>query len=504
MKSLTRRGVLAGLGALAAAPLQAQVTGSPVPRPRPQMAGAARPAAPAAVVRHDVGPASNALIDSFRLGGEVTFQLRDAVTGEVLAGRGADDPMMPASTCKTITTAYALDHLGPAYRFRTRLLATGPLRQGRLEGDLILAGGGDPTLSSDDIDALLDQLAALGLREISGGFKVWDDALPYVAEIDPGQPDHLGYNPAVSGLNLNFNRVHFQWKQQGSGYDIDMDARADHVVPPVRMVTMSTSNRSGPIFEVEAAPPGQEAWTVARPALGGAGARWLPVRDTQRYTAEVMRTLAAMRSPAVVLPEPEYIDELPPAVPVGLHQSAPLTDVAREMLKYSTNLTAEVLGLTATKARTGATPADLTASAAEMTAWAQGIGMTESHLVDHSGLGPDSRVTARDMSLMLHHIGLDGPLWPLLKHVDLYNKQGKAEPFQLRAKTGTLNFVSCLVGYIRRPSKPPLIFAIHTAEEERRAKIAPGDEERPAGSHGWTTRSRAMQYDLIRLWSDKA
>ncbi|WP_161556039.1 D-alanyl-D-alanine carboxypeptidase [Mangrovicoccus ximenensis] len=228
------------------------------------------------------------------------------------------------------------------------------------------------------------------------------------------------------------------------------------------------------------------------------------MRDTQRYTAEVMRTLAAMRSPALVLPEPDYIDELPQAVPVALHQGAPLADVATDMLKYSTNLTAEVLGLTATKARTGAVPADLAASAAEMSAWAQGIGMTESHLVDHSGLGPESRVTARDMTQMLHHVGVDGPLWPLLKHVDLYDKQGKAEPFELRAKTGTLNFASCLVGYIRRPAKTPLIFAILTAEPERRAAIPPGHEESPPGSRGWTTRSRALQYDLIRLWSDKA
>ncbi|WP_138465241.1 D-alanyl-D-alanine carboxypeptidase/D-alanyl-D-alanine-endopeptidase [Poseidonocella sp. HB161398] len=501
MQRLTRRGVLAGLGALAAVPLPA--LGSPVPVRRPEHLGVPGTRKTPPPSRYDVGPESEALVKNFRLSGEFSYQLVDAVTGDFLAGYNAEEPMAPASTCKSITTAYALAHLGAAYRFRTRLLATGPLRDGRLEGDLILAGGGDPTLSSDDIDALLDQLAGLGLREIAGSFKVWDGALPYVEEIDPGQPDHLAYNPSVSGLNLNFNRVHFGWKQQGGDYALEMDARTGHVVPPVRMVTMSTSNRSGPIFTVETDDAGREAWTVARPALGGSGARWLPVRNTARYTAEVMRTLAAMRKPALVLPEPEYIDTLPEAVPVALHQSAPLAEVARDMLKYSTNLTAEVLGLTATTARTGKRPADLASSAAEMTRWAHGIGMTECNLVDHSGLGPASRVTARDMTRLLVHAGMDGELRSLMKHVALYTKQGKAEPFELRAKTGTLNFVSCLTGYVRRPGKSPLIFAILTAEPERRAKIAPGDEESPAGSHGWTGASRALQYDLVRLWSDR-
>ncbi|MBE3636968.1 D-alanyl-D-alanine carboxypeptidase/D-alanyl-D-alanine endopeptidase [Mangrovicoccus algicola] len=503
MQSVTRRSVLAALGAMAASPLQAQLAQSPMPRPRPEgleeLVRAARPVQ----ARSDIVEASAQLIDRFRLGGEVAFALADAQTGEVLAGRDAETPMAPASTCKTITTAYALEHLGAAYRFRTRILATGPLKDGRLEGDLILAGGGDPTLSSDDIDALLDQLAGLGLTEVTGRFLVWAGALPHVEEIDPGQPDHLGYNPSVSGLNLNFNRVHFQWKQQGGDYQLQMDARAGHVVPPVRMVTMSTSNRSGPIFTLDAEPGGTETWTVARPALGGEGARWLPVRNAAGYTAEVMRTLAAMRRPALALPEPEFIEALPPAVPVALHQGPPLAEVARDMLKYSTNLTAEVLGLTASVARTGTRPRDLADSAAEMTRWAQGFGMTESQLVDHSGLGPESRVTARDMTRLLHHVGIDGPLWPLLKPVHLSDKNGRAEPFELRAKTGTLNFVSCLVGYVRRPGKRAMIFAILTAEPERRAAIAPGDEERPAGSHGWTTRSRALQYDLIRLWSDK-
>ena len=511
MTSPTRRGFLAGLTAAVAPGLVLAASPVPVPRPVRGVAGSLVPVAPSApalirATSYDLAGAGQALINGSHLTGRFAYAVADAATGEILDARNGEEPMAPASTAKAITTGYALEHLGPAYRFRTRLLASGPLRQGRLEGDLILAGGGDPTLTSDDLGALLDQLAGLGVAAIAGRFLVWDGALPHVAEIDPGQPDHLDYNPAVSGLNLNFNRVHFQWEKKGADYAISLDARASRAAPKVKMVSMSTANRSVPIYTLDLEDdPGHEVWTVARPALGAAGSRWLPVRDTARYAAEVMRTMAATRKAPLVLPEPVFIQTLPAdAVPVAMHPSAELAGIARDMLKYSTNLTAEILGLTATVARTGRRPADLAASATEMSRWGARFGMTETALVDHSGLGPASRVTARDMTRLLSHIGVEGPLRPLMKTYGLTDKSGKAEPFVIDAKTGTLNFVSCLVGYILRNKARPLVFAVLTAEPERRAQIRPGDEEKPAGSSAWTGRSRQLQLDLCRLWGHHA
>lgn len=491
MQSLTRRAILTGLAAGAATPLWAQLSASPVPRPRPDTLGTL-----------DVDRTAEQMIARAGLGGMIGFAVADGDTGAMLHQHGALEPMAPASTAKALTTAYALDSLGPAHRFSTRLLATGPLRQGRIEGDLILAGGADPGLSTDGLLALLAQLASIGVREVAGGFYLWDGALPYVGEIDPGQPDHLGYNPAVSGLNLNYNRVHFQWRRGQGGYAMTLDARTNSVRPPVHMVTMSTANRAAPIYDVALdAATGKEVWTVARPALGDAGSRWLPVRGTARYAGEVFRTLAAQQSPRLTLSAPQVLTTPPIGVPVAEVLSEPLTDVARDMLKYSNNLTAEVLGMSATTARLGRRPEGLIESADHMTRWLHGLGLTRASLVDHSGLGPASRVTAQDMVTFLTRTGIEGPLWSLLKPITLQTPAGAPEPFELRAKTGTLNFVSCLTGYVRRPRGAPRIFAILTAEPRRRAAIAPGDEERPAGAIGWSRRSRALQYDLVRLWA---
>ena len=113
----------------------------------------------------------------------------DVMTGEadgMSADRASDEPMMrvmhqaerpfnPASTMKLVTTHAALAMLGPDYRWTTRFLTTGPIRDGVLQGDLILQGGGDPHLVIEDLHALMADLRAQGLKTIRGDLVV-DDA----------------------------------------------------------------------------------------------------------------------------------------------------------------------------------------------------------------------------------------------------------------------------------------------------------------------------------------
>src|SRR6056297_3317086 len=135
-------------------------------------------------------PAAAALIDEARLGGDVSFSVIDVKTGLLLEGYEARSGLPPASVTKAITALYALDVLGPGYRFETRLLATGPVEDGVLKGDLVLAGGGDPTLDTDGLAALASKLKQAGVRAITGKLRVWDGALPFERVIDATQPEH--------------------------------------------------------------------------------------------------------------------------------------------------------------------------------------------------------------------------------------------------------------------------------------------------------------------------
>lgn len=438
------------------------------------------------------------LVAEAALGGAVGYVVADAATGRVLEGEAADLALPPGSVAKAITALYALERLGPGHRFATRVLATGPVVGGKVEGDLILAGGGDPTLQTDHLGDVAARLAGLGLRGVTGRLLYHEAALPSLDLIDAGQPEHVGYNPALSGLNLNFNRVNFEWKRAPDGYAVQMDARGERFLPLVGMATVEVVAREAPLFTFEKG-PGRERWTVARAALGKGGSRWLPVRHPGLYAAEVFRTLA--RAQGIELPAPQAAAALPQGTTLAEHLSDDLARVLRDMLKFSTNLTAEVVGLSASGAAT------LAESGKRMTDWARERLGISALFVDHSGLGGASRIAAADMVRALvagsatpSGAGLRG----ILREVGMRDDAGKDikdHPVKVVAKSGTLNFASGLAGFIRPPGGRELVFAIFCADVERRDRIPPEQREEPEGGDAWIRRARRLQGRLIARWA---
>lgn len=405
----------------------------------------------------------------------------------------------PASVAKVPTTLYALHALAPDYRFVTRLFATGQVNDAILDGDLILAGGGDPTLTTDDLALMARDLAAKGLRRVTGKFLVWGGALPYVHEIDPGQMPHLGYNPAVSGLNLNSNRVHFEWVQNGEGYKVTLDARSRRYHPEVHMAQMQIVARDLPVYTYGDA-GGIDNWTVAQGALGQGGARWLPVRDPARYAGDVFRSLAG--GMGIGLPQAEVATNAPRGTPFVSHQSEPLTVILRDMLDYSTNITAEAVGLTATTANSGA-PRGLRASARSLSAWLLREYGVAARLVDHSGLGDASRISAAGLVRLLARPESEALLAPLLEPIPIRDSEGRPiadHSVRVVAKTGTLNFVSTLAGYVTTADGRRMAFAIMAADLDQRAVAKTSDEEVPRGARTWNARARRLQQALLLRW----
>lgn len=434
-----------------------------------------------------------------RLTGKVSFAVSDAATGLGLETHEPGTGRPPASVTKAITALYALDALGPDHRFETRLIATGGVVNGEITGDLILAGGSDPTLDTDTLARMAANLREAGIIGVKGAFKVFEAGLPVLDRIDPEQPDQVGYNPGVSGLALNYNRVHFEWTRASGTYTVTMQGRSDRYRPAVRVAAMQIRDRASPVYTYEDR-GGIDAWTVARGALGSGGSRWLPVRKPGLYAGEVFQSLAG--SNGIRLGNPQMISALPAGQTLVTHQSSDLRRILRDMLKWSTNLTAEMMGLAATAAR-GKRVGTLKASAAEMNAWARdAIGMSGAALVDHSGLGDDSRVTAGDMVkalVMVRDQGLRDILKPVAMRDD--NSRVVADhPVKVDAKTGTLNFVSSLAGYLTGPDGTEMAFAIFAADEDIRATLTREQRERPNGGASWNSRAKRMQQQLIERW----
>ncbi len=176
----------------------------------------------------------------------------------------------------------------------------------------------------------------------------------------------------------------------------------------------------------------------------------------------------------------------------------------RDLLRYSTNLTAESVGLAATAA--AGAPADtLAASAAAMTDWARArYGLRRAMLVNHSG--PDGALD--DLALR------DGPAAGRCGRARRPARRccvsGRcaareggtlaAPGVRVIAKTGTLNFVSALAGYVEGPGARLRAFAIFAADPEARARLTAETRDDPPGAKAWAGRARAQEHALLRRW----
>ena len=470
-----RRGVLVGGLAALAGPVLAQTR----PKARPDKSLSSVDAICAEFIR------------AAKLGGLVGYAVADLASGRVLGGAQADMPMPPASVTKALTALFALERLGAGKQFATRLLATGPVQGGVVQGDLILAGGGDPSLDTDRLGDMCAALARAGVRSITGRFLVYGGALPYIERIAADQPDFVGYNPAISGMILNYNRANFVWAAGGDL--LGVNAEGARFVPPVRSVQVALAQREAPLFIYEAHAP-IEAWSVAAPALRKGGSRWLPVRAPTRYAGDVFGALCAAQG--IKLPDAGEVAALPAgAQPLAEDYSEGLEALIKGMLKYSTNLTAEALGLAASQA------GDIAASGAAMTAWAQARFGISARFGDHSGLGPVSSSTPADMVRVM--LGAkDSALIGLMreKGVDGEGREAQSAALRVFAKSGTLNFASNLAGYITAPSGRALAFAIFAADSPRRAALPLDQREDPEGGAAWGKRARTMQRQMIAAW----
>lgn len=360
-----------------------------------------------------------------------------------------------------------------------------------------MAGGGDPTLSADHLAELVDALKAAGVAQVMGWFLCWRGALPYAEEIEPSQLDHLGYKPALSGLNLNYNCVHFEWRRSGGNWQTTMDPRTENRVPRVTMARVRIVDRGAPVFATNA----PDQWSVARSVLGNGGSREMPVRQPALYAGDVLRGLA--RDVGVDIPAPEVIDDPPDGrAEVAQHQSPTLRRILQEMMLYSTNLTAEICGLAATQAKLRRN-VDIQSSAAEMTRWIGETYNVECDFKDRSGLSDANRISASGMVKVMRDVGADGPLRPIMKRIamcDADNNRLENYPIEVPAKIGILNFVSTLAGYIETSDGSDLVFAIFAADVARRERGKAAGDEIPAGSIEGNRRVKRLQQVLLQRW----
>jgi D-alanyl-D-alanine carboxypeptidase/D-alanyl-D-alanine-endopeptidase (penicillin-binding protein 4) len=441
---------------------------------------------------------------------DVGFLVTD-LKGRELAAHNATQAFIPASVAKLPTAVAALELLGGDHRFTTRMAAAAAPRGGRLDGDLVLVGGGDPLLGADGLVHLCRDLRRAGVRRVGGRFLYDASLYQQRPAIRDDQPMTAGYNPGVSALSVNFNRLRVRW---GTGRPSDPRA---WTVPPVPSVELSLDPRQPQGRESGAWLPGgaDGRWQLSTGARGY-GQDWLPLKNPARVTAEATRQVCQRMGVDLPAPEPGPVPE--GAATLAEHPGPPMHETVRAMLRYSNNLVAELTGLAAGRQLTGQR-IGLSQSAIAVSQWYERtLPKTDWARFDpgnHSGLNADARITPTQLAAILRfahdaRYGRDGrTLMELLPTVGLDGGLGRRlqtpdTAFAVFAKTGTMNFVTGLAGYLPTESGRGRVFAIFVNDKPlRRAYDAdPGRAawNRQAGS--WGSRAKDLEAALVRLWTD--
>jgi D-alanyl-D-alanine carboxypeptidase/D-alanyl-D-alanine-endopeptidase (penicillin-binding protein 4) len=415
----------------------------------------------------------DAATESVRRHAFVGVLVRSLTRGDTLYQRDAERVFVPASNQKLLTSATALDRLGAEYRFVTRVLATGETSaDGTLHGDLVLQGSGDPILSTADLADLARQVAAAGVRRVTGSLRADEsrfDANPRSRGWSAG--DEFDYSNQISALSLNRNRVRVRvapGDRPGRLAAITLEPPTSYVRVVNRCVTGPSGGTARVIFQ-RARDRNEVTVSGSVPAGGGAVADYVTVEQPALYAANVFRD--ALRDAGSEIVGPTVWLRAPfGARPLAAHSSPPLAEILPLLNKPSDNFIAEMLlqGLGAERQGTGTT----SAGAAEVRAFLRDTVMDGNPVVvsDGSGLSRMDLVSPATLCGLLEFMsrhrdadvfrrslpiaGVDGTLGRRMRNTPAANNA--------HAKTGTLTHVSALSGYVTAANGETLVFSLMT------------------------------------------
>ncbi len=421
--------------------------------------------------------------------------------GKVLYERNADHLFQPASNMKLFTTAAALTKLGPDYVFRTTVESDSqPDAEGKVN-NLILVGRGDPNISgrvlpyqydskpTSPADAVLrqlaEQVAAQGVREVTGDIIADDRYFIYEPYSHDWAADDLqwGYGAPVTALAFNDNSltVHFRpGAKQGDPALVSLDPLAEYYRLDNRLET-SAPGTDQEIF-VERLPGSTtlDVWGEI-PAGAQEDTDTVAISDPPRLAAELFKQALEARGVTVRgqvkvletsrIQAATMVDPFAPPGPrvvLAEHKSVPLREEIQVINKVSQNLHAEML--LRTLGRAVKNYGSLTVGLQVLNDFAAEVGIDPqaTYFADGSGLSREALVTPRAIVKLLVYManspnggiyfdslpvaGVDGTLADRFRDSSAMGK--------IHAKTGTIEHVNTLSGYMELPSGRRLAFSL--------------------------------------------
>jgi len=405
-------------------------------------------------------------------GARVAALVVDRDDGRELYARDPDRPMIPASNLKLLTAVAALEVFGPTHRFTTEVLTDrAPDGHGTV-ARLILRGGGDPALTSEDVWRLAADVRRAGVVRVREGLLLDDGAFDRERwHPSWGAVSARAYHAPISALTVNYGALGVTLIPGGAPGD-PVRVMLDPPVAYFRVTNRATTGarRARLSLEVERrAGDGVENVLVSGVAPAGSPAEtvYRSVLDPTRYLGAVLRM--QLEANGVHIGDEVATGPVPPeATPLLSFQGRTLGEIIRLFLKYSNNEIGEGL-VKALAARTAAGGAG----------WKDGIDAVRAELeragldtrritqVDGSGLSYENRVSPRSLVATLR-IGTSsfryGPellaALPIAAADGTLEKRAEGAANAVRAKTGLLTRVTGLSGLAQDAGGRVVIFSV--------------------------------------------
>ena len=390
-----------------------------------------------------------------------------------LITHNASAAMNPASVMKLVTSFAALHQLGPRYSWPTDVWADGPVRDGVLEGDLIVKGYGDPSLTLERVWLLQRELRARGVHHIQGDLLL-DTSYFELPPLDPGAFDSEPlalYNAPPGALVANFNATTLRLKPEGDTLEIVPEIALPGVAIRADVVLTPATGCNGWKDTVTPAipDPARRELVLSGHYPRGCGEQALSLNlfEPAATFDFIFRGLWMEAGGSL---SGQTLPGMAPATPPLLRvESPPLTDALTSLNKFSNNLMTRNLFLTLGAASFGA-PATLDKGnkAVRATLSRQGITTDKLVLENGAGLSRIERISASTLNQLLR-AAYASPLFsefesalPIVAIDGTLKRRfnGTALAGNAHLKTGTLRDVSALAGYVYTASGHRVAFVM--------------------------------------------
>jgi serine-type D-Ala-D-Ala carboxypeptidase/endopeptidase (penicillin-binding protein 4) len=449
-------------------------------------AGATARAADPAVPGRELEAALRAIVEGGALAGaRASVVVADAESGRVLYARNPDTLLNPASNVKLVTAAAALARLGPEYRFATELYVDTASRGSPVVKSLHLRGKGDPTLVTERLWALAGDLAHLGIRRV--GDLVIDDSYFDGERSGPGFDQETGdksYLAPAGAASLNWNTVAVHvgpGDKRGGRGRVGVEPASEFFEIQNRTTTVGAKARRHVTISSVPLEGKQRIVVEGRVPLGSrVQVAWRKIDDPPLYLGHTLRTLLELRG--VKVTGRVLVGEVPRGAKlVHVVESEPLAEIVRRLNKTSNNFVAEQILKTLGAEAKGAPGS-----------WAKGTAAAEEFLAEvgiprgayvmknGSGLNDTNRFSARQLVTLLRAMWGRFPLQaefvaslPIAGRDGTirWRMEGTEAVGRLRAKTGTLESVTSLSGYVESAGRRTLAFAVIVNDYSARASV---------------------------------